>query len=158
MNTLVTAILLGLLALVSTQASADTIYKWKDAQGGIHYTSDPPPKGAKVQSVVLPSANTVSSQAPGRAYPVNATPVARESRAEPVTLYGASWCGYCRAARQHLNQRGIPFTDIDVDSDPGKAEFAAIGGHGIPVILVGSARMSGYSEQQLDAMLKANGW
>ena len=28
-----------------------------------------------------------------------------------VTLYGTSWCGACRAARQYLTEKKIPFAD-----------------------------------------------
>jgi hypothetical protein len=37
------------------------------------------------------------------------------------------------------------------------AEYKSLGGRGVPVILVGSARMNGYSEQQLAQLLKAGG-
>ena len=35
------------LAMGSTQSFAKTYYKWVDSQGSTHYTTTPPPKGAK---------------------------------------------------------------------------------------------------------------
>lgn len=35
-----------------------------------------------------------------------------------VIKYGSSWCGPCRLASKVLEQSGIPFEEIDVDSNP----------------------------------------
>ena len=35
-----------------------------------------------------------------------------------VTLFGASWCGYCQSAKALLNEKGIPFIEIDVEMHP----------------------------------------
>ncbi|PWH13165.1 MAG: NrdH-redoxin [Anaerolineae bacterium] len=34
-----------------------------------------------------------------------------------IVLYGTSWCGDCRRARQIFAQMNIPYLDIDIDSD-----------------------------------------
>ena len=34
-----------------------------------------------------------------------------------VTIYGTSWCGACRAAREYLTQRRVPFADKDIERD-----------------------------------------
>ncbi len=33
----------------------------------------------------------------------------------PVTLFSLSWCSYCRAARQLLEQLGIPYRAFELD-------------------------------------------
>jgi len=40
-----------------------------------------------------------------------------------IVLYGASWCGDCRAARRFLDERGIAYEEIDIDKDPAAAEI-----------------------------------
>jgi glutaredoxin len=35
-----------------------------------------------------------------------------------VQLYATSWCRDCRAAKQFLDAHGIPYTEIDVDTNP----------------------------------------
>jgi mycoredoxin len=40
-----------------------------------------------------------------------------------IILYGVSWCGDCRRARQILAEKGIPYNDVDVDKDHIAAEF-----------------------------------
>jgi glutaredoxin len=43
-----------------------------------------------------------------------------------VTIYGTSWCGACRAARQYFTSRKIPFADKDIEKDADAArELAA---------------------------------
>ena len=47
---------------------------------------------------------------------------ARPTRADilrgiPITMYSASWCGACSAARTFLQGAQIPFTERDVDTD-----------------------------------------
>ncbi|MBT3728088.1 MAG: hypothetical protein HOG22_02350 [Candidatus Marinimicrobia bacterium] len=34
-----------------------------------------------------------------------------------VTLFGASWCGYCQSAKALLNEKGIPFVEIDIENN-----------------------------------------
>jgi glutaredoxin len=76
-----------------------------------------------------------------------------------VKLYATDWCGYCKQARQFFARNGIAYTELDVEkSEAAKAEYRSLGARGVPVILVGSARMNGYDEQQLMQMLKAGGY
>ena len=42
--------------------------------------------------------------------------VAPAAGAPVVTVYGTSWCGACRAARQYLTERKIPFADKDIET------------------------------------------
>lgn len=34
-----------------------------------------------------------------------------------IVVYGVSWCGDCRRARQVFSQLNVPHLDIDIDSD-----------------------------------------
>jgi glutaredoxin len=144
--------ILVLAALVSSGAGA-AIYRWFDADGRIVYSDSPPKQSGNAKSVKLPS-NTVA--------PVTPVPQAKPAAAaagEKVTLYTTTWCGYCKKARAYLNARNIPFDDVDVETtDRGRREYRAMGGNGVPVILVGSQRMDGYDQSGLEGMLKAAGW
>lgn len=35
-----------------------------------------------------------------------------------IIKYGSSWCGPCRLATETLKKSGLPFEDIDIDSNP----------------------------------------
>jgi mycoredoxin len=36
---------------------------------------------------------------------------------EEITLYTTSWCVDCRHAKQFLRERGVPFSEVDIDED-----------------------------------------
>ncbi len=39
------------------------------------------------------------------------------------TVYTTSWCGYCHRLKTVLKSDGIPYDEIDIELDPGAAEF-----------------------------------
>ncbi len=88
----------------------------------------------------------------------------RESHAgKPiVTVYGTSWCPACRAAREYLMQRHIPFSDLDVERDPEarrelaeKQARALVHFGGVPVLEVNGTLMEGFDRRAgEDALLK----
>jgi glutaredoxin len=76
-----------------------------------------------------------------------------------IKMYATDWCPYCRRAQAYFAQRGIRYTHIDIEkSQAGNAEYKSLGGRGVPLITVGSQRMSGFSEERLAQMLKAAGY
>lgn len=103
---------------------------------------------------------------PGRLVPRNELEQALAAAAvkptfAPITMYSASWCGYCKKARAFLNEQGIPFEEKDVEKTPGaSAELAAKAaqagvqtGGGVPVFVVGDHNViQGFDP---DALLKA---
>lgn len=62
-----------------------------------------------------------------------------------VTMYSTSWCGYCRKARTLFTQQNIPFKELDIEKDPqAMAAYTALGGHGVPLILIDNEQMTGF--------------
>lgn len=143
-----------LLCLLAAAVAAADIYRWTDAEGRIHY-SDKPPADRKAKQVKI-RVQSIS----GPAVVSNSEPPAPAAGArEAVKLFTTTWCGYCKKAKAHLAARGVPFREIDVEATAsGQREFAAMGGRGVPVILVGSQRMDGFDASRLDAMLAAAGY
>lgn len=45
------------------------------------------------------------------------------SQPTQIVLYGTSWCGDCRRARQIFAQMNVPYLDIDIDADQQAAAF-----------------------------------
>lgn len=35
-----------------------------------------------------------------------------------LVLYTTAWCGDCRRAKQFLKERGVAFSEVNVDEDP----------------------------------------
>jgi glutaredoxin len=61
-------------------------------------------------------------------------------------MFSADWCPVCRRARAFLAERHIPYTDRNIETDPAaRKEYERQGGRGVPLILVGERRLSGFS-------------
>lgn len=74
-----------------------------------------------------------------------------------VTIYSAPWCAFCHMAKQYLNSKHVPFTEIDVDQDPEAARkiFAKTGSMGVPVIQIGDTTILGFDRAAIDTALNA---
>lgn len=73
----------------------------------------------------------------------------------PVILFAADWCGYCRMARAYLSNHAIAYTEYNPDSQDGAAAMAAYGSsRGIPLLVVGPARVRGFSAEAYDAVFQ----
>ena len=77
-----------------------------------------------------------------------------------VTIYGTSWCGACRAARQYFAGRKIPFADKDVERDPSaareladKAAKMGIPTDRVPVIDVRGRLLQGFDRARVEMLL-----
>ncbi|MDH4093861.1 MAG: glutaredoxin family protein [Betaproteobacteria bacterium] len=144
------ALLIAMLLAACGAAGAQSIHRWVDAQGRVHYTSDPPtgtrtePVRPRVNSYAAPAAAT--SPAPA--------PQPKAAAAGPVVMYSTSWCTYCEQARTYFGRNGIAYTEHDIEkSATANAEFKRLGGRGVPLILVGREKMAGFSELGFESLL-----
>jgi glutaredoxin len=83
---------------------------------------------------------------------------------EGVILYGTAWCGFCKAARAYLKERGVAFVDKDVEKDGHAAQelmrkmaAAGLAPGGVPVIDVHGTLLQGFDRARLDALLGKGG-
>jgi glutaredoxin len=78
--------------------------------------------------------------------------------AGPVVMYATSWCPYCAKARAYFANNGIAYMEHDIEKSVAvNAEFRRLGGRGVPLILVGTERISGFSELAFESMLARAG-
>jgi glutaredoxin len=80
------------------------------------------------------------------------------ANAEPqkVVMYATDWCPYCAKARAHFRKHGIDYVEHDIEkSREGRAEYQRLGGRGVPLILIGEQRMSGFSEARFDSLYES---
>jgi glutaredoxin len=77
-----------------------------------------------------------------------------------VTIYGTSWCGACRTARQYFSERKIPFADKDVEQDPTaarelaeKAARMGIPTDRVPILEVRGRLLLGFDRARVEALL-----
>ncbi len=128
------SVLLSCVAL-SNAAQAE-IYRWVDESGKVHF-SDRPSRAHSSEEVKL-RINTYE----GVTYDTSSIDVGKKK----VVMYSASWCGVCKKAKRYFAEKGIKYTEYDVEkSGEGKSAFRKLGGKGVPVILVGNRRMNGFS-------------
>ncbi len=80
-----------------------------------------------------------------------------------VVMYSTSWCPYCTRARLLLKEKGVPFTEIDIEREPERrAEMIerAGGRTSVPQIFAGDRHLGGCddihaleAQGRLDALL-----
>ncbi len=72
-----------------------------------------------------------------------------------ITIYSATWCAFCHAAKDYFDKLGVKYDDRDVDSDPTYATEAVTksGQRGIPVIDIDGEIIVGFDRQKIDAAL-----
>src|SRR5689334_6900363 len=62
-----------------------------------------------------------------------------------VVVFTTSTCPYCRATRELLRDERADFKDLVTDTSPdADTKFAALGGHGVPLIFIGNRRIEGF--------------
>ncbi len=72
-----------------------------------------------------------------------------------VTIYTATWCAFCHAAKDYMDKKGIKYTDKDVEHDANalKESVEKSGQRGIPVIDIDGTVIVGFDRPKIDAAL-----
>ncbi|WP_394238119.1 glutaredoxin domain-containing protein [Pseudomonas anguilliseptica] len=137
-------LLLVLFVMLPLLCSAE-IYQWTDESGRVHFGDKP--TGKENAEQVSVEVNVYESVG----YPSVAP--AQAIASDRVVMYGASWCGYCRQARNYFQQNGIRYVEYDIETNNrARREYDSIGGNGVPVILVGEKRINGFSVESFQAI------
>lgn len=72
-----------------------------------------------------------------------------------VEIYVTSWCPYCRQALDYLKSKSISYVAHDIEKDSAaRQKYEELGGQGVPFIIIGANRMSGYSREALEYYLE----
>ncbi|BCD96577.1 glutaredoxin family protein [Marinagarivorans cellulosilyticus] len=132
------------LLCAATCACAD-IYQWTDANGKVHYTDRPDDTAvAKAGGTVKKVETRINTFESAEAGVGGADkPVTKQ-----VEMYATTWCGYCKKARRYMAKHGIAYVEYDIEADPAaNARHKALGGRGVPLILVDGRKMNGFSEK-----------
>ncbi|PZP62925.1 MAG: glutaredoxin family protein [Azospira oryzae] len=140
-----------LLLTVSAVAAQQTLYRWVDEKGRVHYTDVPPPASAKEKE-----AKKMGGGAGSTALPFA---VRQAASRYPVTLYAGDCGEPCDLARQLLEERGIPYTEKDGRLPAEQAELKKLAGAlEVPVLKVGSQVIKGFEASQWHLTLDAAGY
>jgi glutaredoxin len=103
-----------------------------------------------------------ASAKPGRSALVRAAarlpdtpPTDRAASSSTVVIYTAKWCGWCQAALAHLDQRGVQYTNRDIEDDPQAPRDLRhlTGSTSVPVLEIGGELVRGFDVARIDALL-----
>lgn len=141
------------MAFAAAAAHAQTVYKWVDKDGKVHF-GDTPPTDRDATAQRVPGAGpSTEEQVP------YATQVA--TKRNPVVIYTSSGCGEtCTKARELLSKRGVPFAEKAPETNPddAKALKDLVGALVVPVMSVGANTVKGFDEDQWQAALDEAGY
>lgn len=146
-------LLILLLQITAPVALADSIIRWVDKEGKVHYGDRPAEDAVKSEQKRFGPAPTVSDDE--MSYTV------RKAKQDfPVKLYVTESCGdYCVQARAFLNKRGVPFLEKNLVTKEEVDEFKQItGGNSIPALTVGKTLLSGFEAGQWNSELDIAGY
>lgn len=143
---------LGLLLFGVALAAQAQQYRWIDEKGHVQYSDIPPPPSAKRVEKKNFKGNAVGAQ---QGYALS-----RAVREAPVTLYTHPICKeQCQLARDVLNRRGVPFTEVvATEADKIEALKKLSGDTAVPVLVVGGRVEKGANAEAYDRALDGAGY
>ncbi|MES2070506.1 MAG: glutaredoxin family protein [Pseudomonadota bacterium] len=151
-RTTLSSLLLLSGCLLSLNASAQ-LYKSVGPDGKVTYSDAPPPPSAKrleLKSLATGGEINTSNFPADLAGPVGKNPVA---------IYTAPSCGICGEAKSMLKSNGIPFLEKTVKSNEDIEKLKQVsGGALLPVMVVGSKKVSGYESAEWRTALTDAGY
>jgi len=144
-------LIIALFVLAAPFATAAKVYQWKDANGNVVFSDQPPPGQQAQQKDV--QANVM--QTSGGSF------TTREAvRKSPVILWANSCGPDCDSARALLGKRGIPYGLRNPQASP--ADYDALnkiaGAAVVPVLQVGSNVLKGFNEENWQAAIDQAGY
>jgi glutaredoxin len=139
--------------VVAFTAAAQTVYRWVDKDGKVHYGDSPPAENKSVQQKNLKAGQGVNADNVPFA-------VKDATQRNPVTAFLTN-CGQpCDGARSLLAKRGVPYTAKDPENNPNDADAlkALAGGLDVPFLQVGDRSIRGFTEESWNSALDAGGY
>jgi len=73
-----------------------------------------------------------------------------------VIIYSTNTCPHCVAAKEYLTEKGISYTEKNVQTDmSARKELMSKGHMGVPVIYVDGTEVVGFDKPRLEELLNA---
>lgn len=149
------------LSSLSSSLTAE-VYQWVDKEGEVHFSDFKPETLApdQVETKDYDSAQNLQSLPFSyRNYVVQQDQKVHHFQAEhapKIEIFTARWCGACTYAKQYMAKNNIDFIERDIESNPSNGQrFKALGGQGVPLLLVGKYKMLGFDPTRLRTLIEA---
>jgi glutaredoxin len=152
--------------LLSFSLAEAEVYQWIAEDGSVTFKDTPPLVSKKKKRVKVyndsdfapaPPQQPVSEWRGDKKTTVSAPVTVPANKARfggTVEIYVTDRCGYCKQALSYLKSKGIPYVAHNIEKDSSaKQRYNELGGHGVPLIIIGSNKMSGFSPKSLEYYL-----
>lgn len=74
-----------------------------------------------------------------------------------VVMFSTDWCGYCEQARRLLQASGVTYHEYDIEkSAEGFKQYQALGGRGVPLLIINGKLLRGFDKGQILRALAAD--
>ncbi len=146
-----------------TVPSSKAFYRYVDASGrdhlvqGLHnIPAQHQPKAAKLSGNQGRSINRYDAASVVRQYQPKVVASSFNPNRLDVTLYGATWCGACRRAKQLLDREGISYIEYDIDEDEDAREEvrSILGNVKIPLLDINGTYIAGYERDAIMRLVR----
>lgn len=144
---------IGLMMSLISSVHPDTLFRWVDTEGNVHYGDKPQADAVKVEEKKF-TAPAISDEE-------TLSYTTRQAQHDfPVTLYIQEECGKpCLQAVDFLKKRGIPYTENSVRT---KEEIESLmqssGSNTVPILVVGRKYLNGFEAEQWNSELDVAGY
>jgi len=160
-------IMFAIVVLLSACSLAGAeMYQWVDENGAVTFKDSPPPASGKQKKVKVYNDGDFDPAPPPQPVPVTrgdkraVKPAAQSVTSKnerftgTVEIYVTAWCGYCKKAQKYMKENGIPYVAYDIEKDSAAMQrHKELGGRGVPLIVIGSKKMSGFSQESFEYFL-----
>lgn len=155
-------VLFALVWVLAAPAGAGDYWRYSDASGTVRFVDDV----ERVPAALRSSARRISMAG-------NDAPTLNRSRAVPpparrtdydtepaidrgeVVVYTAPWCGWCRKTLAWLDERGVSYTNKDIEAEPRHRQelIEKTGRTSIPVVEMRGELIRGFRPSRMNELL-----
>ncbi len=96
------------IPLLGTQAAANTVYRWTDAEGNTHFSDSPPPQGRQAETIRMPGRQAARPAPSPRVRQIRCRDfrgaLVQLKELDDVTTDDARWLAAKQVARDRIDQ------------------------------------------------------
>lgn len=71
-----------------------------------------------------------------------------------VVIFSSNTCPYCVAAKEYLEEKGVPYVEKNIQTDKAaRNELMKMGHMGVPVLLIDGEEVVGFDKPKIDQLL-----